>query len=112
MGVSVNIKEEALYSKEVMSLFLTVPDGPVSVGDVLKEKINQTLLQQNGGRNAKGGLQESTLTESYRALKQSFEANGFVILVDDVQIESLDEKIAFSNGTVITLLKLVPLVGG
>jgi len=42
----------------------------------------------------------------------AFEANGFFILVDDRQIESLDELIAIDATTQVSFIKLVPLVGG
>ena len=43
---------------------------------------------------------------------EAFEGNGFIVLVDDYQIESLETEIAFGPETSITFLKLVPLVGG
>lgn len=41
-----------------------------------------------------------------------FQANGFFILVDDRQVESLDERIRVGVGTEVSFIKLVPLVGG
>ena len=43
---------------------------------------------------------------------EAFERNGFVVLVDDRQIERLDVSIALRPDTLVTFLKLVPLVGG
>jgi hypothetical protein len=43
---------------------------------------------------------------------EAFEGNGFVILVDNYQVESLDAQIALRPETSVTFLKLVPLVGG
>jgi hypothetical protein len=42
----------------------------------------------------------------------AFEGNGFVVLVDDRQVEDLDAALALSIDTQVTFLKLVPLVGG
>ncbi|HTX78377.1 MAG TPA: hypothetical protein VMC62_01850 [Longilinea sp.] len=42
----------------------------------------------------------------------AFESNGFIVLVDDQQINSLDDEIALRPDTSVTFLKLVPLVGG
>jgi hypothetical protein len=42
----------------------------------------------------------------------AFERNGFLILVDDEQITELEEEIAIAPETVVSFLKLVPLVGG
>jgi hypothetical protein len=43
---------------------------------------------------------------------EAFSRNGFVVLVDDRQIEELDEEIDLVRHTEVTFLKLVPLVGG
>ena len=43
---------------------------------------------------------------------QAFQENGFIILVDDRQVESLETEIALYPETSVTFLKLVPLVGG
>jgi len=45
------------------------------------------------------------------ALK-AFEKNGFFILVDDKQVESLEETIEVRPGTQVSFIRLVPLVGG
>ena len=42
----------------------------------------------------------------------AFERNGFFLLVDDRQMESLDGEIVLRVGTQISFHKLVPLVGG
>ena len=43
---------------------------------------------------------------------EAFNGNGFIILVDDRQVESLETEIALFPETSVTFLKLVPLVGG
>ena len=43
---------------------------------------------------------------------EAFERNGFFILGDDKQIESLDETIEIKLRTQVSFVKLVPLVGG
>ena len=48
----------------------------------------------------------------YEKAIEAFEGNGFIVLVDDRQIESLETEIVFRPETSITFLKLVPLVGG
>jgi hypothetical protein len=50
--------------------------------------------------------------QQYKKAIESFEGNGFIMLVDDIQIETLDEQIEIEPNLSITFLKLVPLVGG
>ncbi len=42
----------------------------------------------------------------------AFERNGFVLLVDERQVEGLDTVIDIGPMTGVTFLKLIPLVGG
>jgi hypothetical protein len=46
-----------------------------------------------------------------RAIK-SFYRNGFLVLVNDRQVDDLEEEIEIRPDTTVTFLKLVPLVGG
>ena len=43
---------------------------------------------------------------------ESFYRNGFLILVNDRQVDELEEEIEVGAETTVTFLKLVPLVGG
>ncbi|MBF9219819.1 hypothetical protein [Hymenobacter ruricola] len=47
----------------------------------------------------------------YRAL-EAFQKNGFFVLVNDRQVESLDEEVWLGSGATASFLKLTPLVGG
>jgi len=42
----------------------------------------------------------------------AFQKNGFFILIDNIQSESLDQMIVINNKTDISFIKLTPLVGG
>ena len=50
--------------------------------------------------------------EQFQRAVESFSRNGFVVLVDDRQVEELDHEVELRRATEITFLKLVPLVGG
>lgn len=43
---------------------------------------------------------------------EAFQHNGYIILVGDHQVVSLDERIHLEIETPVTFLKLVPLIGG
>ena len=46
-----------------------------------------------------------------RAL-EAFQSNGFILLVNDHQVENLDDIISINPTTTATFLRLIPLVGG
>ena len=50
--------------------------------------------------------------KQYEKAIEAFERNGFFILVDDRQVESLDEEIEIRLNTEVSFVRLVPLVGG
>jgi hypothetical protein len=50
--------------------------------------------------------------EQSRIALEAFERNGFVLLVDDRQVESLEEEIRVRSETQVTFLRLIPLMGG
>lgn len=101
----------------------------------LREVIRRRVFQEVAEHNAKGGeifrgLVQPTGAErtlnGFKMLKprrvdaeeqaekalEAFSRNGFVVLVDDRQVEDLDAVVDLRMGTQITFLKLVPLVGG
>lgn len=43
---------------------------------------------------------------------EAFQGNGFIILINDRQVDELDEFIEIQPDTSVTFLKLIPLVGG
>jgi len=71
---------------------------------------NDTERTLNGYKFHKPRLVDA-MTQYDKAI-EAFEGNGFIVLVDDYQIESLDDEIALRPETSVTFLKLVPLVGG
>jgi hypothetical protein len=50
--------------------------------------------------------------EQYQRALESFERNGFFVLVGDRQAESLDQDFEVKLDTEVSFVKLVPLVGG
>ncbi|MEE6260113.1 hypothetical protein [Plantactinospora sonchi] len=101
----------------------------------LREVIRRRVFQEVAEHNAKGGdvfrgLMQPTDTErtlngfklkeprrvdpeQQAALAlEAFSRNGFIVLVDDQQVEELDAVVELTRGAQVTFLKLVPLVGG
>ncbi len=71
---------------------------------------NDTERTLNGFKFHKPRLVDP-VTQYEKAI-EAFEGNGFIVLVDNHQVESLDTEISLRPETSVTFLKLVPLVGG
>ena len=54
---------------------------------------------------------ETVILQIQRAF-DSFESNGFLLLVDETQVEDLEEEVHLNSGSVVTFVQLTPLVGG
>jgi len=101
----------------------------------LREVIRRRVFQEVAEYNAKGGevfrglVQPTDAERTLNGFKlrkprridpeeqadramEAFTRNGFIVLVDDRQVEDLDAVVDLTRGTQITFLKLVPLVGG
>jgi hypothetical protein len=50
--------------------------------------------------------------KQFEGAVESFYRNGFLVLVNDRQVDELEEEIEIRPDTTVTFLKLVPLVGG
>jgi hypothetical protein len=68
--------------------------------------------QLNGPRVGKVMAREVDWNAQYESACDAFERNSFLILVDERQAESLEERITLSAGSQVQFVKLTMLVGG
>jgi hypothetical protein len=125
------IKDETLAGKTLNEIELEIAEREVQVADIVKMRVEREV--ENYNRKVTGyfnGLVEPADAEKtlngYRmknnaaidAEKQvyvalaAFQHNGYFILVDDVQCESLNQFVKISDDTKISFVKLTPLIGG
>lgn len=132
MGVQSLIIKDETIGREVKNEFaLEFLSNQVTVADIIKERVRYEVEAYN--RKAEGrfkGLIQPTEAEktlngfSLKKKRQidlkkqiatalkAFDANGFFMLVDDYQAESLDAQVDIKPGSTVTFVKLTPLVGG
>jgi len=114
------------------SFTLSFQSNFVSARELIQTRIQEEVAEHNANQSEyfRGLVQpsftEQTLNgfkmpkekkmidwrEQYAKAITAFERNGFIMLVDERQIEDLDEIIEIEAHTSVTFLKLVPLVGG
>lgn len=79
------------------------------------EKTAKPLLvcptDKENALNSGIGKRSQTDRNVQRALS-AFRNNGFVLLVDNRQVGDLDDEVELSENSVVTFLRLTPLVGG
>jgi hypothetical protein len=138
MYASVTIRDEAIHGafgdQYVFKLNLTTHH--LSVRELLRTRVQKEVAEYNARQTEnpalayfRGLVQPSEAEQTLNGFKlrqprqldwqtqfdravQAFERNGFLILVDDRQVEDLDEMLELKPQTTVTFLKLVMLVGG
>jgi len=127
----ITIKDETFAGKILSELTLEFESEYVSLKDIITQRVMQEV--ENYNRKLPeyyNGLVEPTESEKtlngfklkpkkqidaeqqvYTAV-DAFQKNGFFVLIDSIQSESLEQMVALKSNTTISFIKLTPLVGG
>jgi len=136
MPVTLTIRDETTSGDVYDERPLEFPTERITVRDLIRERVYQEVQDFNleqGERNFRGLVQptdaervlngrrtEYRLKEhrriewkpQFEKAVEAFEQNGFFILIDDKQAEGLDQEFVIGRGTVVSFVRLTPLVGG
>jgi len=137
MAATLTVNDESLNGAINHSLTLEFLTERVTVREVIRERVYEEVRQYNATQPEYfHGLVQPTDAEAtlngyrvraagpaksrpkidweaqYARAIEAFQRNGFFVLVDDRQLESLDDEITVGPGSAISFVKLVPLVGG
>jgi len=127
----VTIKDENFAGKILNELSIDFKTSIVSVKDIISQRVAKEVEEYNSKMPAYfNGLVEPSEAEKtlngfkpkakkvidaeqqvYTAL-HAFQNNGFFVLIDNIQSESLDQQIELREGMAISFIKLTQLVGG
>ncbi|MDJ0850706.1 MAG: hypothetical protein QNK04_20215 [Myxococcota bacterium] len=119
-------------SQEVTNRFqLTLASERLSARELIERRVREEVERHNRApTDVYHGLvqpeESERLLNGYRlrrpdplaadplveAALRAFEANGFVLLLDDRQVEDLDEQLVLTGESLVRFVRLVPLVGG
>lgn len=126
---AVKIRDESVPRSEAVEALLELSSAKLTARDLISERVrmevDRRLVDQHGraaptliAPTEKETLLNRVTRTSINADAQvalalkAFDGNGFILLVDDTQVEALDTQIEMTPDTVVTFLKLTPLVGG
>jgi hypothetical protein len=134
MSTTLKIRDEttlSLGSDEESGFTLNVLTARITVRELIRARVANEVRDYNLSQPEYfHGLVQPTDAESslngFKMRKQrkidpekqfelaikAFYTNGFILLVDDRQVDDLEEEIEVRPDTTVTFLKLVPLVGG
>lgn len=111
---AINISGDRITAKDVLKARL---QEEVEIFNAQQEACFQGLVQPEGSvRNSKGFQMKVKRVidwqEQYEKAIAAFDKNGFLMLVNDRQIDNLDEELEISEGMEVSFMRLTPLVGG
>jgi hypothetical protein len=125
------IKDETFAGKILNEVQIEFASEVVTVKDIIAARVEkEVLLYNNKLPEYYNGLIEPSDAEKtlngyklknkrpidaekqvYVAL-DAFMKNGFFVLIDNLQAESLEQEVPLRKDTVVSFIKLTPLVGG
>ena len=128
---TITIKDETAGGKILNEIRIAFENEHTTVKDIIEARVfaevedyNKRLpeyfnglIQPNDAEQTLNGFKLKTKRtidpekQVYIAL-DAFQHNGYFVLIDDVQAESLEQEVLVSETTQIGFLKLTPLVGG
>ncbi len=129
--MTITIRDESATGKILNEILIQVANESVLVEDIICARVNaevdnynnklpeyfKGLVQPTDAENTLNGykLRKRTKVDAekqvYIAL-DAFQKNGYFVLIDDIQAESLDQEVVLQKDTTVSFVKLTPLVGG
>ena len=134
MSTTLKIRDETTFGlggDDDRDFTLDVPEERITVRDLIRARVYREVYDYNLDQPEyfQGFVQPSDAERSlngfkmrrrrridperqFELAKRAFYTNGFILLVDDRQVDEFDDEIEIRPDTTLTFLKLVPLVGG
>ena len=129
--IQIAVKDETFAGKILNEIYLEFQQENVSVEEIIALRVLNEVNEYNKKLPAYfNGLVEPTDAEKtlngykikpnkiidsekqvYVALN-AFLKNGYFVLIDNIQAETLEQEILLTNKTTVSFVKLTPLVGG
>ena len=128
--MQLTIRDETAGGAVTHELTLDVLDETITVRELIRGRVYQEVDDHNrklradaanpAGRAFVGlvtpapgrARREVDWRDQFAKACEAFERNGFFILVDEKQAETLDEPLALRATSTVSFVKLTPLVGG
>jgi len=131
MSASLKLIDKTPGTAQSTAWVLQVAESILTAREILRRRVYEEAARFNASRSEvfQGFVQPTDTERALNGFKlrkprtldwheqfdravQAFEKRGFLLLIGDRQVESLDEELMLSPETEITFLKLIPLVGG
>lgn len=136
MSITLTIRDETAAGRVYSETPLQIPTERITVRELIRERVYQEVQDFNRQQEAsvfRGLVQPSDAErmlngerpeyrlkrhrqldwkEQFEKATTAYQNNGFFILIDNAQAESLDQEFIVSSSTEVSFVKLTMLVGG
>jgi hypothetical protein len=129
--MTITVSDETFVGDIINRITLEFEGERVTVAQIISERVRQEVANYNArlpeffhALVAPARAEKTSQGFTFRSRKRvdaetqvgfalkAFCANGFFVLIDNRQAESLQQEILLNEETVVTFIKLTPLVGG
>ncbi|MDN3583068.1 hypothetical protein [Mucilaginibacter flavus] len=129
--INLSIKDETAGGKILNEIIISLENELVTIRDIIEARVNAEVEAYNKKQpQIYHGLVQPTEAEltlngsKIKSLKKidaekqvyialaAFQQNGFFVLIDNQQAESLEENVILTNKSTVSFIKLTPLIGG
>jgi hypothetical protein len=136
MTVTLTVRDETTSGDVYHELPLEFPTERITVRELIRERVYQEvqdfnrksdeqvfrgLVQPTDSERILNGKSPEYRVKRHRAIEwktqfekavEAFDRNGYLVLIDDKQAESLEQEFVIGRGTLVSFVKLALLVGG
>lgn len=125
------IKDETFTGDILNKIEIEVANELITVKDIIAGRVTAEVNRYNNKSTEyfQGLIQPSNTEKTLNGYKlkkkrtidaekqvyialDSFQNNGYFVLIDNIQAESLDQEVLLAKDTNVSFVKLTPLVGG
>ena len=129
--MQIQIRDETNLGEAYHEMMLSFTTPKITIRELISERVRMevdqynnraqdylhTLVRPSEAEETLNGyrLKERRLVDAEKQVTialQAFETNGYFLLIDDKQAETLDEEIELRQDMVVSFVKLTQLVGG
>ncbi len=122
------IKDEKLAGGIINEINVEFDSAKITVSDIITQRVKSEVTAHNKGNSEafKGLVQPTRIEKMLNGLKHktidaekqiyvalsAFQKNEYFVLINNVQVESLEQEFNISKIQSVSFVKLTPLVGG
>jgi hypothetical protein len=129
--MDVLVSDQRLHGARTARSRISLDSGRATVRELIRRRVQQEverynqslpeiyrgLVQPEESEQILNGFRMKARRQldweaQFRSACESFQKNGFLVLVDGLQVTGLDDPLELHPGSEVEFLKLVPLVGG